>query len=32
MRDWAEALRKLDHHFGTDDDRARFARRPEFRP
>lgn len=28
MRQWAEATRRLDRHFGSDDDRARIARRP----
>jgi hypothetical protein len=32
MREWAEATRRLDRHFGTDDDRYRIDRRPEFRP
>jgi MoaA/NifB/PqqE/SkfB family radical SAM enzyme len=32
MRQWAEALRELDHHFGTDDDRARIDRRPAYQP
>lgn len=30
MREWAEATRRLDHRFGTDDDRARIDRRPVF--
>ncbi|WP_051926510.1 radical SAM protein [Streptomyces durhamensis] len=29
MADWAEAVRLMDHRFGTDADRARFARRPD---
>jgi hypothetical protein len=28
MREWAEATRRLDRHFGTDDDRERIDRRP----
>ncbi|WP_031227303.1 radical SAM protein [Streptomyces roseochromogenus] len=31
MREWAEAARRIDHHFGTAEDRARIARRPEYR-
>jgi len=30
MREWAEAARRIDYHFGTDDDRARIDRRPDF--
>jgi MoaA/NifB/PqqE/SkfB family radical SAM enzyme len=30
MRQWAEATRRLDYHFGTDDDRARIDRRPRY--
>ncbi|MFJ5035471.1 radical SAM protein [Streptomyces sp. NPDC088560] len=29
MADWAEAVRLMDHRFGTDADRTRFARRPD---
>jgi MoaA/NifB/PqqE/SkfB family radical SAM enzyme len=29
MRSWADAARRIDYHFGTDDDRARIDRRPE---
>jgi uncharacterized Fe-S cluster-containing radical SAM superfamily protein len=32
MRQWAEATRRLDRHFGTGDDRDRIDRRPEFLP
>jgi MoaA/NifB/PqqE/SkfB family radical SAM enzyme len=32
MRQWAEATRRLDHHFGTDADRARIDRRPVHGP
>lgn len=32
MRQWAEAVRELDRHFGTDDDRARIDRRPAYQP
>nr|WP_055502903.1 radical SAM protein [Nonomuraea pusilla] len=32
MREWAEATRKIDYHFGSDADRARIDRRPEFGP
>ncbi|MGW0587027.1 radical SAM protein [Streptosporangium sp. NPDC002607] len=28
MRDWAEATRRIDYHFGTDADRRRIDRRP----
>src|SRR4051794_14226026 len=30
MRQWAEATRRLDRHFGTDDDRDRIDRRPVY--
>ncbi|OLF14748.1 radical SAM protein [Actinophytocola xanthii] len=30
MRQWAEAVRRIDYHFGTDSDRARIDRRPAF--
>lgn len=30
MRQWAEAARRIDYHFGTDADRARIDRRPAF--
>ncbi len=30
--DWAAAVRRIDHHFGTDEVRARLERRPEFVP
>ncbi|WP_198942998.1 radical SAM protein [Actinophytocola xanthii] len=30
MREWAEATRRLDYRFGTDDDRARIDNRPVF--
>jgi MoaA/NifB/PqqE/SkfB family radical SAM enzyme len=30
--DWADAARRLDRHFGTDEVRARIDRRPEFLP
>ncbi|GGU43457.1 radical SAM protein [Streptomyces violascens] len=29
MREWAEAARRIDRRFGTDDDRARIEGRPE---
>ncbi|MFF5213015.1 radical SAM protein [Streptosporangium sp. NPDC000396] len=32
MRQWAEATRKIDYHFGSDAVRARLDRRPEFVP
>jgi hypothetical protein len=32
MRQWAEATRRLDHHFGTEDDRDRIDRRPAYVP
>jgi pyruvate-formate lyase-activating enzyme len=32
MRQWAEATRRLDRHFGTDDDRHRIDRRPVYLP
>ncbi|WP_067168530.1 radical SAM protein [Microtetraspora niveoalba] len=32
MREWAEATRAIDHRFGSEADRARMDRRPEFRP
>ncbi|MBP2328421.1 MoaA/NifB/PqqE/SkfB family radical SAM enzyme [Kibdelosporangium banguiense] len=32
MRQWAAATRRLDYHFGTDEDRARIDRRPVFLP
>lgn len=32
MRDWAEAARRLDYHFGDAADRARIDRRPAFQP
>lgn len=31
-RDWAEAVRRIDQRFGTDEVRARIARRPEHSP
>ncbi|GAA0933631.1 hypothetical protein GCM10009554_19010 [Kribbella koreensis] len=31
-KDWAAAVRAMDQHFGTDEDRARFADRPVFLP
>ncbi|WP_256105445.1 radical SAM protein [Streptomyces sp. ODS05-4] len=30
MEQWAAAVRAIDHRFGTAEDRARIARRPEF--
>lgn len=30
MRSWAEAVRRIDHHFGSDEVRARIDRRPAF--
>lgn len=30
MRDWAEACRKIDYHYGSDEVRARIDRRPVF--
>ncbi|MFI6995754.1 hypothetical protein [Nonomuraea wenchangensis] len=30
MQDWAEAARRLDHHFGTDEVRRRIDRRPPY--
>ncbi|MFI6498249.1 radical SAM protein [Nonomuraea typhae] len=30
MREWAEATRKIDYHFGSAADRARIDRRPAF--
>lgn len=32
MRDWAEAARRLDQHFGSEETRARIARRPDYFP
>lgn len=32
MREWAEATRRLDRHFGSDDDRERIDRRPVHLP
>ncbi|MEO3930834.1 radical SAM protein [Micromonosporaceae bacterium B7E4] len=32
MRQWAEATRRIDHHFGSDQVRARIDRRPAYRP
>jgi len=32
MRQWAEATRRLDRHFGTDADRDRIDRRPTYVP
>ncbi|HYO57745.1 radical SAM protein [Archangium sp.] len=32
MKDWAEAARRIDHHFGSEEVRARIARRPEYTP
>ncbi|ACZ90122.1 radical SAM protein [Streptosporangium roseum] len=32
MEQWAEATRKIDYHFGSEADRARIDRRPEFVP
>jgi hypothetical protein len=32
MRQWAEAARKIDYRFGSDADRARIDRRPDFAP
>ncbi|ROQ36163.1 MoaA/NifB/PqqE/SkfB family radical SAM enzyme [Streptomyces sp. PanSC19] len=32
MREWAEATRAIDLRFGTEADRRRIARRPEFLP
>jgi organic radical activating enzyme len=32
MAQWAEATRRIDYWFGTDDDRARIDRRPQFVP
>ncbi|MEV4381627.1 radical SAM protein [Streptosporangium sp. NPDC049644] len=32
MRQWAEATRKIDYHFGSEADRTRIDRRPEFVP
>ncbi|MEU4352179.1 hypothetical protein [Streptomyces sp. NPDC023838] len=30
MRGWAEAVRRIDYHFGSDEVRARIDRRPVF--
>lgn len=30
VRGWAEAVRRIDHHFGSDEVRARIDRRPAF--
>jgi MoaA/NifB/PqqE/SkfB family radical SAM enzyme len=30
MREWAEATRQIDYHFGSDSDRARIDRRPAY--
>jgi hypothetical protein len=30
MKDWAAAARRIDHHFGSDADRARIERRPAY--
>jgi hypothetical protein len=30
MRDWAEACRTIDYHYGSDAVRARIDRRPAF--
>lgn len=30
MQDWAEACRKIDYHYGSDEVRARIDRRPAF--
>jgi organic radical activating enzyme len=30
MKEWAEATRRIDYHFGTGDDRARIDRRPPY--
>ncbi|GAA0848382.1 hypothetical protein GCM10009525_70040 [Streptosporangium amethystogenes subsp. fukuiense] len=32
MKQWAEATRKIDYHFGSEADRTRIDRRPEFVP
>ncbi|MFL5343771.1 MAG: radical SAM protein [Hyalangium sp.] len=32
MKDWAEAARRLDSHFGSEEVRARIARRPDYFP
>jgi pyruvate-formate lyase-activating enzyme len=32
MKDWAAAVRRIDHHFGTTEVRDRIDRRPEFLP
>ncbi|MCK2244163.1 MULTISPECIES: radical SAM protein [unclassified Crossiella] len=32
MRDWAEAARRIDYHYGTAEDRARIEARPVFLP
>jgi MoaA/NifB/PqqE/SkfB family radical SAM enzyme len=32
MKDWAEAARRIDAHFGSEEVRARIARRPEYPP
>lgn len=29
--EWAQAVRRIDHHFGTNEVKARIARRPELR-
>jgi hypothetical protein len=30
MQDWADACRKIDYHYGSDEVRARIDRRPMF--
>lgn len=32
MKDWAEATRRIDYHFGSEEVRARIERRPDYFP